>query len=326
MIVVTGGAGFIGSNLVGHFAKKTDVVVCDRFGSDERWRNIARHDVADVVTPEQLDDFLTANRADVRTILHMGAISSTTERDVDRILRNNFTLSRELWRRCSDEGWSYLYASSAATYGGGEAGFLDDEDPEALARLKPLNAYGWSKHLFDRWVVRTLAAGGPRPPQWAGLKFFNVYGPNEYHKESMKSVIAQIFPTAASGGTVKLFRSHHPDYEDGGQLRDFVYVDDCVEAIDWLKRNPKVCGLFNIGSGRARSFLDLARAVFAALDLEPKIGYIDTPVEIRDRYQYFTQAEMGKLREAGFSTNATELEDGVADYVRNYLATEDPYR
>jgi ADP-L-glycero-D-manno-heptose 6-epimerase len=326
VIVVTGGAGFIGSNVVAHFAGSADVIVSDWPGQDERWRNLARHDLADLVFPEQFADFLIANRQEIDAVIHMGAISSTTETDVDCITRNNFMLSRDLWRSCAEHGWRYVYASSAATYGGGEAGFRDDQDAEALARLKPLNAYGWSKHIFDRFVARNLARGAPAPPQWVGLKFFNVYGPNEYHKGSMKSVVAQIFPQASGGGSVRLFRSHHPDYEDGGQLRDFIFVDDCVRVIDWFLGERTASGLFNVGTGKARSFADLARAVFAALGREPAIEYVDTPEEIRDKYQYYTQAETNKLRDAGYAEPFTELEDGVGQYVREYLATDDPYR
>jgi len=325
-ILVTGGAGFIGSNIAAHLAPTSDVVVCDWFRKDERWRNLAKHDVCDLVPPEELDDFLEVRGDELDAVVHMGAISATTERDVDAIVRNNFALSRDLWRWCSEYACRFIYASSGATYGSGDAGFLDDQSSAALARLRPLNAYGWSKHLFDRHVARSLAADGPQPPQWAGLKFFNVYGPNEYHKGDMASVISKIFPRARNGETVRLFRSHHPDYEDGGQLRDFIYVADCVGVVDWLLRNEQVNGLFNVGTGKARSFADLARAVFAALDREPAIEYVDTPLEIRDRYQYFTQAEMAKLRDAGYREEFTELEDGVSDYVRSYLATDDPYR
>jgi ADP-L-glycero-D-manno-heptose 6-epimerase len=325
-ILVTGGAGFIGSNIVAHFASKADVVVCDRFERDERWRNIAKHDVADLVAPEDVYEFLVANRESIDLVIHMGAISATTERDVDLIVRTNFVLSRDLWRWCADTGTRLIYASSAATYGDGSAGFRDDESPGAMAALRPMNAYGWSKHAFDRHVLRVIRQGGPCPPQWVGLKFFNVYGPNEYHKGSMRSVVHQMFPRAVAGETVRLFRSHNPDYEDGGQKRDFVYVRDCVEVVDWLVKNETVNGLYNLGTGKARTFADLARAVFAAVDREPRIEYIDTPEEIRDRYQYFTQADMTKLREAGYDAPFTELEDGVADYVRNFLWTDDPYR
>ena len=325
-VLVTGGAGFIGSNIVAHFAPLADVVVCDWLKKDERWRNLAKHDIADLVAPEDLSDFLAVRGDELDAIVHMGAISATTECDVDAIVRNNFALSRYLWRWCTEYACRFIYASSAATYGSGDAGFLDDQSPAELARLRPLNAYGWSKLLFDRHVARSLAGDGPHPPQWAGLKFFNVYGPNEYHKGEMASVISKIFPRVQQGETVRLFRSHHPDYEDGGQLRDFIYVADCVRAVEWLLQNEEVSGLFNLGTGKARSFTDLARAVFAALDREPAIEYIDTPLEIRDRYQYFTQAEMAKLKDAGYGEAFTELEDGVVDYVQNYLATDDPYR
>ena len=326
LIVVTGGAGFIGSNIAGDLARRADVVVCDRFGADHRWRNIAKHDMADILAPEQLFDFLDAHVQQVTAVIHMGAISATTESDVDLILDSNFRLSRDLWRWCGAHASRLIYASSAATYGGGECGFSDDDDPRFLARLKPLNAYGWSKHLFDRFVARSLARGENSPRQWAGLKFFNVYGPNEYHKGSMQSVVARIYPRVAAGKPVKLFRSHRPDYADGGQQRDFVYVDDCIRVAGWLLDHPTVSGLFNVGCGQARSFADLARTVFRAVDREPDITYIDTPLEIRDKYQYFTQAETTKLRQAGFSEDFTALEAGVTDYVRNYLAGDDPYR
>jgi ADP-L-glycero-D-manno-heptose 6-epimerase len=299
--------------------------VNDRFGNDDRWKNVAKHQLADVVSPERLDGFLDAHARDIDIVVHMGAISATTERNVDRILHDNFVLSRNLWLRSVEHGWRLIYASSAATYGGGEAGFHDDASPEALARLRPLNPYGWSKHLFDRWVAGRLSSGTAAPPQWAGLKFFNVYGPNEYHKGDMQSVVAKIYPAVASGKPVRLFRSHHPDFEDGGQSRDFIFVADCVRVIEWLVANEHATGLFNVGTGRDRSFADLARAVFDALDRPVAIEYVDTPVEIRDRYQYFTQADMTKLREAGFAEPFTELEVGVTEYVRRYLATDDPY-
>jgi len=301
-------------------------VVCDRLGQDERWRNIAKHDIADLVHPDDLDDFLANNTGAVEAVFHMGAISSTTERDVDRIVRNNFALSRTLWNWCTEHRTRLFYASSAATYGAGEHGFLDDESPQALARLRPLNAYGWSKHLFDRYAARQRLHGGPAPPQWAGLKFFNVYGPNEYHKGSMQSVVAKIYPHAARGEAVRLFRSHRAEYEHGGQKRDFVYVADCVRLMSWLYRNPGVNGLFNVGAGKARSFADLARAVFHAVGQEPRIEFVDTPEEIRDRYQYFTQADMHKAREAGYSEAFTSLEEGVSEYVRDFLMTSDPHR
>jgi ADP-L-glycero-D-manno-heptose 6-epimerase len=256
----------------------------------------------------------------------MGAISSTTEPDTDLIFKTNYKLSRQLWTWCSDHRARFIYASSAATYGDGRAGFDDDESVEALARLRPLNAYGWSKHLFDRFVAREVARGGATPKQWAGLKFFNVYGPNEYHKGTMKSVIAQIYPKASAGEAVTLFKSHNPQYADGGQMRDFVYVKDCVDVVAWLLENANVRGLYNLGTGKARTFLDLTRAVFAALNRRPLLNFVDTPEDIRPKYQYYTQARMERLRTAGYTTAFTPLEDGVSDYVQRYLSGADPYR
>ena len=255
----------------------------------------------------------------------MGAISSTTEQDADLILRTNFSLSRDIWDWCALNDARMIYASSAATYGDGEAGFEDLDDLESISKLQPLNAYGYSKKLFDQYAVRE-ASRDHAPRQWAGLKFFNVYGPNEGHKGGMKSVIAQIWPKVAAGETVSLFRSHNPDYADGGQLRDFVFVDDVVDIIDWLLCTPGVSGIFNAGSGQARSFLDLANATFAAVGKEPAVAYIDMPEVIRDRYQYFTEARMDRVRALGFGGQSTPLEEGVRRYVQSFLSQPDPYR
>jgi ADP-L-glycero-D-manno-heptose 6-epimerase len=327
MIVVTGGAGFIGSNLVAALAERTsEVIVCDTLGSDDKWRNIAKRELADIIAPEALFGFLDAHAGAIDAIFHLGASSSTTETDVDFILQSNFRLSLDLWLWCARNDTRLIYASSAATYGDGAQGFDDDAGLGALSRLQPLNPYGWSKHLFDRRVMRLLERGDTPPPQWAGLKFFNVYGPNEYHKGGQQSVVSQVFKTVHSGAPATLFRSHHPDYEDGGQLRDFVWVGDCVDVMLWLYDSPDASGLFNLGTGRARSFLDLATAVFSALERDPVIGYIDTPEAIRDRYQYFTEARMGRLRDAGYGGQFTPLEEGVRRYVQEFLNSEDPYR
>jgi len=327
MIVVTGGAGFIGSNLVAGLEAEGqhEIVVCDRLGHGEKWRNLAKRELAGLVAPEELFDFLRDNPGTVETIFHMGAVSSTTERDADLIARTNVALPLALWDWCTDNGARFIYASSAATYGDGEQGFDDDASIEALAKLRPMNAYGWSKHAFDRRVARLVDNGSLTPPQWAGLKFFNVYGPNEYHKDAMKSVIAQIHPKAAAGEPARLFKSHHPDYEDGGQLRDFVWAGDCVDVLLWLHANPDVTGLFNLGSGNARSFADLAAATYRATGREPAIEYVDTPQELRAKYQYFTQARMERLRAAGYDKPFTALEDGIARYVGEYLSQDDPY-
>ncbi len=328
MIVITGGAGFIGSNLAAALEERgeRDLVICDRLGQDGKWRNIAKRELAALVPPEALFPFLEEHARAIDTLFHMGAISSTTETDADLIAATNFTLSLQLWDWCAESETRFIYASSAATYGDGSAGFDDDGTAAALARLKPLNAYGWSKHLFDRRVARLIEREAPRPPQWVGLKFFNVYGPNEYHKGAMKSVVAQIHPRAGQGEPARLFRSHRDGVPDGGQKRDFVYVRDCVDMTLWLYDHPGVSGLFNIGSGAARSFADLAASVFRALGREPLVEFVDTPVEIRDRYQYFTEARMERLRAAGYARPTTALEEGVRDYVQTYLAADDPYR
>jgi ADP-L-glycero-D-manno-heptose 6-epimerase len=328
LVLVTGGAGFIGSNIVARLARDpdADVVVCDWLGAadEARWRNIAKHPIADLIAPETLFDWLATHVSELELVVHMGAISATTEPDVDKIVRNNFMLSRDLFGWCADNRRRLIYASSAATYGDGALGFDDDNAPAALAALRPLNAYGWSKALFDLYAVRQ-ASRGAAPPQWAGLKFFNVYGPNEGHKGSMKSVVAQIWPDVSRGHGVRLFKSHRPDFADGGQLRDFVYIRDVADVLEWLAARPDVSGIFNLGSGRARSFKDLAEATFAAAGKPAQIEYVPTPESIRDRYQYFTEARLERLRAAGYEGQFTSLEDGVGDYVRGFLSKADPY-
>ncbi|MGB0575718.1 MAG: ADP-glyceromanno-heptose 6-epimerase [Alphaproteobacteria bacterium] len=329
MILVTGGAGFIGSNLVAGLeaAGANNLVICDILGTDDKWRNIAKRDLADLIKPDEILSYVDSNASQIEAIFHLGAISATTETDADLIIDNNFRLSRDLWTHCAKYRIPLIYASSAATYGDGAAGFVDDATREHLSRLRPLNAYGWSKHLFDRWVARILETGSAdqSPPQWAGLKFFNVYGPNEYHKEGQVSVALKNYKEISAGGPAVLFRSHNPNYSDGGQSRDFVWVGDCVDVMLWLKENSSVTGLFNLGTGKARSFADLATAIFNAAGISPEIQFIDTPLAIRDKYQYFTEAKMNQLRDAGYAAPFTSLEDGVSQYVRNFLATEDPY-
>jgi ADP-L-glycero-D-manno-heptose 6-epimerase len=327
MILVTGGAGFIGSNLAAAAAEQgIPVVICDRLRSGTKWRNISKLELRDIVAPEQLDDWLKHRGSTIDAVVHMGAISSTTETDADLILETNFRLSQMLWRWCAQHGKRFIFASSAATYGGAEAGFEDDWSMAAMAQLRPLNAYGWSKLLFDRWAVREIALGNGQPAQWVGLKFFNVYGPNEYHKGSMQSVVAQKYAAAAAGEPVTLFRSHREGVGDGGQLRDFIYVADCVKVILWLLANPKVNGIFNLGTGKARSFAELATALYAAVGKPPHLTYIDTPLAIRPNYQYFTEAHMDRLRGMGYARPFMTLEEGVRDYVRNFLSQPDRYR
>lgn len=327
MILVTGGAGFIGSNLVAALVERGErVVVCDRLGSGEKWQNLVRHELEDFISPGELSGYLETRGALLDTVVHLGAISQTTATDGDQLVVNNFKLSQELWDWCAGERKPFLYASSAATYGDGAAGFDDDMSVAYLARLRPLNAYGWSKLLFDRWVARRLVGEAPQPPQWAGLKFFNVYGPNEYHKEAQASVVRHLFLQIAESGTARLFQSHRPGVPDGGQQRDFVWVGDCVDVLLWLLENPEVTGLFNLGTGRARSFAELARALFTAMEKPESIEYVPTPEAIRDRYQYFTEAKMGRLTAAGYQRPFTSLEAGVAYYLHDYLESDDPYR
>jgi ADP-L-glycero-D-manno-heptose 6-epimerase len=329
IILVTGGAGFIGSNIVARLCDEAaaDVVVCDRLreAAVGKWRNLSKHAIADFVAPEGLNDWLAVNGERVEVVVHMGAISSTTEPDADRIIHNNFCLSRDIFRWCAERGRRLIYASSAATYGDGAQGFDGKDDLQSLKALRPLNAYGWSKALFDIFAARE-AAKGRAPAQWAGLKFFNVYGPNEGHKGGMKSVATQMWPRIAAGDTVRLFKSHNPDYADGGQLRDFVYVRDVVDVVDWLIAHPEVNGVYNLGSGKAQSFKDMAEAVFAAAGAKPRIEYFDMPETLRAQYQYYTQADMSRLRAAGYTAPLTSVEDGAGDYVRSFLSQPDPYR
>ena len=327
LVLVTGAAGFIGSNICADLAEAGwDVAACDRLRTAQggKWRNLAKRPLVDFVAPDALWDWLAVHAGELGAVVHMGAVSATTEPDADLIVHTNFTLSRDLWRWCAGRGVPLVYASSAATYGDGEAGFADRDDLASLRALRPLNAYGWSKALFDAYARRE-ADRGRAPPRWAGLKFFNVYGPNEGHKGAMRSVVNQLWPPVAAGEGVELFASHRPDYADGGQMRDFVYVRDCAAVVRWLLEAARPSGVYNLGTGRARSFRDLALAVFAAAGREPRIGFVPTPELIRDKYQYFTQADMTRLRAAGYAAPFTALEDGVADYAARFLSQPDPY-
>lgn len=328
MIIVTGGAGFIGSNIVAELETQgyKDIVVVDWLGSDDKWKNIAKRELAAIVAPENMLEYINEHEAQIEAIIHMGAISATTEKDVDLIIRSNFELSWKLWEFCRDNHKQFIYASSAATYGDGSLGFVDRNDLEYLNQLRPLNPYGWSKVLFDRKVSREVLEKRGTPKQYAGLKFFNVYGPNEYHKGGQKSVVAHIFPEVKAGNEVKLFKSYNPKYKDGEQLRDFVWVGDCVSVVMWLLKNPNVSDLFNVGTGQARSFYDLAKATWAALGKEPKIGFKDMPETLKNKYQYYTQADLSNLRAKGYNKPMTPLEEGVRQYVQDFLDKEDSYK
>jgi len=326
MLLVTGGAGFIGSNVVAALneAGRTDIAVNDAVGAEDKWRNLAKRQIADVVPPAELFQWLDGRKLDA--VIHMGAISDTTATDADLVLENNFRLSLKLLDWCTTARVPLIYASSAATYGDGSAGFSDDWSPDALKRLSPMNLYGWSKHLFDLAIVDRAVKKQKLPPQWTGLKFFNVFGPNEYHKAEMMSLVAKRFEDAKAGRTVRLFKSHRAGIADGEQKRDFIYVDDAVAIVRWLIESPAVSGIFNVGTGAARSFRDLIAALFRALGREPNIEYVDMPDNIRGQYQYFTQAETTNLRRAGYNAGFTPLEDAVARYATGFLDTADRYR
>jgi ADP-L-glycero-D-manno-heptose 6-epimerase len=325
MIMVTGGAGFIGSLLQAALVRRgAETVVVDWLGDRGKWRNLAAHPPARLIPPEALDDFLAARPA-LETLVHLGAVSETTAIDGDRAWATNVELPLRLWHWCAARGVRFIYASSAATYGDGSCGFEDDPRPEALARLRPLNLYGWTKHAFDLRVAALLAAGAPRPPQWAGLKFFNVYGPNEYHKGTMISVVKVKYDEVAAGLAPRLFRSDRAGLADGAQARDFIWVGDVIDVILWLLDTPAVNGLFNVGTGRARSYLDLAHAVCDAAGAPQRVEFIDMPEKLRGQYQSFTEASTTRLRAAGFPGQFTPLEEGIRRYVQDHLATPDPY-
>ncbi|MBA2479209.1 MAG: ADP-glyceromanno-heptose 6-epimerase [Planctomycetes bacterium] len=314
-IVVTGAAGFIGRNIIAELNRRgrTDIVAVDRLGSDERWSNLVGLRVADVV---DADDYLAEVRSGgapaAEAVIHLGACSATTERDAGFLLRNNYRYTRTLCEWSLARGARFVYASSAATYGDGAQGYSDDD--AVTPTLKPLNMYGYSKHLFDLWALESGALA-----RIAGLKYFNVYGPFEGHKQDMRSVVCKAHARISAGEDVELFRSHHPDFRDGEQQRDFVYVRDAVAVTLWLAERGAPSGLFNCGTGQARSWRDLALALFSALGVLPRIRLVDMPEHLRAKYQCFTQADMAKLRRAGYTAPFTSLEDGVRNYVRTHL-------
>ncbi|MHC4568895.1 MAG: ADP-glyceromanno-heptose 6-epimerase [Planctomycetota bacterium] len=316
MIIVTGGAGFIGSALIASLnsRKITDILVVDQLGTDEKWKNLRNLAFADYVEKADLLEMILNKRPDypIEAIFHLGACSDTTESDASYLLKNNYEYTKILAQWAASNNVRFIYASSAATYGSGEAGFSDAED--RIESLWPLNMYGYSKHMFDLWARRNGLLG-----KIVGLKYFNVFGPNEYHKGNMRSFIVKAFEQISAGGTVRLFKSYESEYADGEQVRDFIYVKDAVEMTLFFLDNPNLGGLYNVGTGQARTWNDLVTAVFAAMGKKPEIEYIDMPDSIRNQYQYFTRAEMAKLRKAGYDKEAISLEAAIKDYVQNYL-------
>lgn len=312
-VVVTGGAGFIGSCLVRMLNDKgiEDILIVDNIAGTEKWKNLVNKKYIEYIHKDVFLDRLQSYKG-ITHILHMGACSSTTEKDFDYLYQNNLEYTKTLWKYCTEHQISFIYASSAATYGDGTQGFSDQCD---IRTLSPLNGYGYSKQLFDLWAEKQQ----DKPEQYVGLKFFNVYGPNEYYKGTMASVIFHGYRQVKESGKLKLFRSYRPDYADGGQLRDFVYVKDICKVIRYFMERPTISGLFNVGTGQAESFEKLGRSVFMALDRKSEIEYIEMPENLRKKYQYYTRADMEKLKAAGYSEDFYSLEDGVADYVQNYL-------
>jgi len=315
MIVVTGAAGFIGSYLVGRLNAEgfKDVVLVDDFSKAAKEPNLQGKVFTEKVERTQFFNWLKENHRFVQIVLHIGARTDTTEFNKAIFDELNVGYTQQTWNLCVEFGLPFIYASSAATYGNGELGYNDDH--ELCFKLKPLNPYGDSKNDFDKWALTQKK----QPFFWAGLKFFNVYGPNEFHKGRMASVIFHAFNQIKANGQMKLFRSHNPAYKDGEQLRDFIYVRDVADIIIFLMKTRKQSGIYNLGTGKARSFLDLVRATFKAMDVPENIQFVDTPIDIRDKYQYFTEANMNKLRSLGYDKPFTSLEEGVTDYVKNYL-------
>ncbi|HMN18170.1 MAG: ADP-glyceromanno-heptose 6-epimerase [Ignavibacteriaceae bacterium] len=316
MIVVTGGAGFIGSAIVWKLNQlgKTNIIVVDELGKNEKWKNLVGLKYRDFVNKlefieQVLDDVVPYN---IEAIIHMGANSSTTEKDADHLLDNNFHYTKELSKYCVEKNIRFIYASSAATYGDGSLGFDDDESK--LELLRPLNMYGYSKHLFDLWAKTNHISD-----RIAGIKYFNVYGPNEYHKGDMRSVVHKAFEQIRDTGKVCLFKSLNPKYKDGEQMRDFVYVKDAVDMTLYFLDNPNINGIFNAGAGKARTWNDLVTALFNAVGKPVNIEYIDLPAQLKEKYQYFTEANLIKIKDAGYNQTITSLEDGIYDYVKNYL-------
>ncbi len=324
MILLTGGAGFIGSNLhAALVARGLEVVIVDRLRSAGKWHNLSHHPPAQMVPPAELAGFLGRDPP-IEIVFHLGAVTDTATVDGDLVWESNVALSLNLWEWCAHSKARFIYASSAATYGDGSAGFEDD--PNVLTRLKPLSLYGWSKHAFDLQVARLCARGAARPTQWAGLKFFNVYGPNEYHKRRMISVIKVKFDELMKDGVMCLFRSARPDIHDGEQRRDFIWVGDVVAVLLWLMDRPEVNGLYNLGTGQSATYLSLAEAVAEAAERHAAIEFIDMPAALVGQYQYRTEAAMARLRAAGYGGNFLPLSEGVRHYVREYLRADDPYR
>ena len=326
MYVVTGATGFIGSNLLAEMERRgyRDIVAVDTFGVGDKWKNVAKRGAMRYVFPCQLASFMEQYKERIEAVFHLGAISSTTETDVDKIVENNFQLTRWLYEFCSCHGIQFIYASSAATYGSGEEGYVDCDDIDFISKLRPLNPYGWSKNAIDKFIAGDKAFAD-QPSQVVGLKFFNVYGPNEYHKGQQMSVMRHFYEQYRQRGRVCLFKSYREGCADGEQRRDFVWVGDCVNVMLWMREHREVRGLFNVGTGSATTYNTVARSVASSMCKEPVIEYIDMPDNVRGQYQYFTEADLSKLRSVGYGSSFLTVEEGVERYIKGYLSKGDCY-
>ena len=326
MIILTGGGGMIGSMIAWHLNTQMnfdDFVIVDDLINEQQENNFNKRKFIEYIAKDDLEKYLS-DKKNVSAVIHMGAISATTESNFNRLLQSNIRFSQALWHWCAENKVPFIYASSAATYGNGSVGYGDNESE--LDKLSPLNAYGYSKHFFDRWVQLELSKNQPTPPQWCGLKFFNVYGPNEYHKGRMASVVFHAFNQFKETNQIKLFKSEHPSYADGMQVRDFIYVKDAVKIIIFFLNNNNFSGLYNAGTGNAETFKALAEAVLINTKGQPDdIKYIEMPNDLKGKYQYYTQATMNKINSIGFNDNFMNLKEGVTDYLENYLLTSDRY-
>ena len=330
MYIITGGAGFIGSVVAAALeaapSEMSRTVIVDSFGSSSKWHNVVRRRARDIIHPSKLPKHLEEHREEIKAIIHFGATSSTTESNMDFLLENNVYTATRLFDWCAKNKKQFVFASSAAVYGNGEQGFKDSEDLAYLNKLRPLHPQGWSKHLVDKHMLQAPE----KPPSWLSLRFFNVYGPNEYHKGRMASVANYIFNQIKDDNSVRMFKSHLKDYKNGEQMRDFVYVKDVARLVVWLLEREDISGIYNVGTGNARTFNDLTAAVSKAMKKKANVEYINIPPEIRPNYQYFTEADMGKMWQYVTDANTnpfefTSLEDGINDYVQNYLMKDDPY-
>ncbi|MCQ2914810.1 MAG: ADP-glyceromanno-heptose 6-epimerase [Alphaproteobacteria bacterium] len=328
MYVIIGGAGFLGSNLAAGIEKAGlgEISVVDNFETDERWRNIAKRNLRSIVAPRDLFEYLNSHNEQIDAIIHINYTGVTKEASVDDLIEERIILTWKLWCWCSENRVPYIYDSTSGVYGDGSQGFKDDDSLEALLKLQPLNPAAWTKLMIDRKIATNIAEGKKAPPQWIGFRCFNLYGPNEYHTTNHRSVVPGIYQAAKSGKLFPLFKSENPDYKDGEQLRDFIWVDDCVDIIIYFLQHPEISGIFNIGTGEARTYKDVLTCVYNAIGEKPELDFIDMPKDLRTHYQYYTKADVTKLRQVGYDKPFTSLEEGVSKYVHDYLEKTDMYR